>query len=75
MIACTQLYTGSCFTVDVSEVAKVTQEVERLLGYECSQVNSMATTDMCNVRNDTCEGVFGLDYCFYIWYGVEDVCP
>jgi len=76
MIGCSQLYTGNCFTVDISPVTAAIQEVDALLGYECSQMNAMPTSDEeCKTRNDTCEGVYAIDYCFYIWYGAENICP
>lgn len=73
-LACAQLYTRECYTADLSPIVLLTQEVEDLLGYECSQLSGLAPNNSCAVRKDVCEGVFAIDYCYHIWFGAENVC-
>lgn len=74
MLACSQFYTGNCYTVDVTPVSKLSMEVEDLLGYECSQVAMATNIDQCAMRNETCEGVLAVLDCFQVYYAEEDPC-
>lgn len=74
MIACAQYHTGSCVTADLSSVIKQTQEIENLVGYECSQLGADDTQGDCDIENHTCESARAVHECTMLGYGLEDRC-